>query len=193
MLDFHQENELVLQVVAGSSDALERLVNKYRPLIFNIINRYHLHLYDPDDWMQEARLECLLTCRKFDPTAGSRFGSFYKLRFQNHIHSKLRKQFAKKRQTDFHCTPLEKLTSKDQELRQKGLVFLSRNPAVVLADFRAFCAGLSPVESQALLYIMGQKTPSEIWKSHRINLMSLKNAQQRVRQKLKRFLQAETG
>ncbi|GAF40161.1 hypothetical protein FC83_GL000402 [Agrilactobacillus composti DSM 18527 = JCM 14202] len=193
MLDFHQENELVLQVVAGSSDALERLVNKYRPLIHNIINRYHLHLYDADDWMQEARLECLLTCRKFDPSTGSKFGSFYKLRFQNHIHSKLRKQFAKKRQGDIYCTSWDKMTVEDQELRQKGLVLLSRNPTVILADFRAFCAGLSPVESQALLYIMGQKTPAEIWESHNINLMSLKNAQQRVRQKFKRFLQEETG
>lgn len=67
------------------SIALENLVTKYRPMIDNTIRQYFVSGYDRDDWYQEARVICHESCKKFDGSRGSKFGSFFKMKFKHRV------------------------------------------------------------------------------------------------------------
>lgn len=193
MFSFQTENKLVELAKSGNSQALEQLVNKYKPLIYNTISQYHLYLYDEDDWLQDARIECFLTAQKFDPTSGSKFGSFFKLRFQNMVRSKLRKQLAQKRRTDYQAASLDEILQQEYDAWPQSLHAATAETTPICHDFKKYTQTLSQVEVQALLVNMGQKQADEVLNAFQIDAKTLKNAQQRVRMKFRHYLKNEIG
>lgn len=181
------------QVKSGDSEAIDTLIYKYRPLIFNMMQRYQLHLYDVDDWLQEARLECFLTAQKFDPAMGSRFGSFFKLRLQNNMISKIRKQLAQKRNKNGQPYSLDNILISENDLLPDSLKTGACISECLGVDLQAYTATLSFVEVQALMVNLGHKTPEQVQQTSNIQARTLKNAQQRVRIKLRDHLRSEFG
>ncbi|MCD2255425.1 sigma-70 family RNA polymerase sigma factor [Agrilactobacillus fermenti] len=195
-INYQEELRLVDQVRENgiwASEALENLLEKYKPLIFAVMGRYHLHLYETDDWLQDARLECYLTCLKFDPNSGSRFGSFFKLRFENAVHSRIRRQLAKKRLADHQASSFEVLMEKPNVPYIASLQESTVRLEIPLTDYRTFAKRLSQVELQALLVILGRKTLTDIERSLHFSRETVKNAQQRVRKKFRQYLREEYG
>ncbi|WP_164509443.1 sigma-70 family RNA polymerase sigma factor [Companilactobacillus jidongensis] len=84
----------------ANSIALESLVERYRPMIDNMYFQYKIGLYDQNDWYQEALIVCYATCKIFDGASGSKFGSFFKLKFKNHIIDIVRRENTVKRQAN---------------------------------------------------------------------------------------------
>ncbi|MFD1672295.1 sigma factor [Agrilactobacillus yilanensis] len=193
MSNFDDENKLVLRVKLGDSDALTILIEKYKPLIFNMAGQYRLHLYDVDDWLQEARLECFLTAQKFDPSKGSKFGSFFKLRFRNSTLSKVRWQLAKKRKENCQATSLDGLLEHSYDFLPRDLQLLQDIAGGLMIDLPSYTAKLSMVELQALFVSIGHKDAETVQTEYHISAKALKSAQQRVRAKLRQYLQAEFG
>lgn len=193
MLSASEENEVVARVKYGDSEAITILIQKYRPLIFNMMNRYQIHLYDLDDWLQEARLECYLTAQKFDPSTGSKFGSFYKLRLQNRMITKIRKQMAQKRNKNGRPYSLDNILVSKNESLPDSLKTGACISECLGVDLQAYIETLSFVEIQALMVNLGQKTSEQVQSLNNIHEHTLKNAQQRVRIKLRNHLRSEFG
>lgn len=193
MTVFDEENRLVERVKLGDSVALAQLVEKYKPLIFRIMGQYQLHLYDTDDWLQEARIECYLTAQKFDASTGSRFGSFFKLRFQNSTISKVRQQMAQKRRSNCQAHSLDSILINKYDLLPSELTTEKDSAECVLADLEAYTRSLSFLEIQALLINLGKKTLTQTLEQYEFEEEALKNAQQRVRTKLRNHLRTEFG
>jgi Sigma-70 region 2. len=87
------------------SHALEKLVKRYRPMIDNMYLQYYIVGYDRNDWYQEAFLVCYQTCVLYDGQAGSKFGSFFKMKFKNHVIDIIRRENAVKRRAKVRLIP----------------------------------------------------------------------------------------
>lgn len=135
---------------------LECLFNKYRPLVENLRQIYHLQLFDRDDWYQEALLVCYETCLIFNADRGSKFGSFYKLRLQNRIANLIRQQLAFKRRSNVAALSFEHLLDLDPDL--EGWLRPAISPLYIeeIVETKRYVQQLSPVELQSLRIVLGQ-------------------------------------
>ncbi|MBO3090878.1 hypothetical protein J5F27_02960 [Schleiferilactobacillus harbinensis] len=103
------DETLIAAVIAGDSEALEALFQKYLPLVNSIRKHYFVRLFDDDDWYQEARLCCYQSCCRFDGRRGSKFGGFFKYCFTNHVRGLVRREMAAKRKGDADNVSLEQM------------------------------------------------------------------------------------
>lgn len=102
------ESNLISQIRDNKdSVALDKLVRRYQPMIDNMASQYFVNGFDRDDWYQEAFLVCYQTCKLFDGSTGSKFGSFYKMKFKHHIIDLIRHENAVKRKINSLVEPLE--------------------------------------------------------------------------------------
>ncbi|UQS82409.1 hypothetical protein MOO45_01595 [Bombilactobacillus folatiphilus] len=175
----------------NDSAALEKLFYKYLPLIENTRRRYQLRLFDQDDWRQEARIVCVETCRRFNEQQGSKFGSFYKLRLQNHWTNLLRQQLAVKRQTNTQAVSMEALKQAnpdlENDLQADYNVNASKNEIEFLfQDFRKLLEHLSLVELQGLQMLLGTKMTYLVQTSP-YSAKQISQASQRSRSKFMAF------
>ncbi len=74
-----KDEELVELAQSGSEDAINILLERYRPLILSLSSRYFLRGQDRDDLIQEASIAVLRAIDKFDPKQNSNFAGFVKL------------------------------------------------------------------------------------------------------------------
>lgn len=91
----------------GDMDAFSSLFDLYKPVIFNMQKRYYIRLFDTEDWLQEGRIIFHKALLKYTPDRGATFGAYFKLMFDNHICSLLRKQNAYKRRVDCVTSSIE--------------------------------------------------------------------------------------
>lgn len=106
----HSEMEaLWIERVRDNEDsmALDELVKRYQPMIENMQSQYFVTGFDRDDWYQEALIVCYQTCKLFDGTTGSKFGSFYKMKFKHRMIDLIRRENAAKRKINSLTEPLE--------------------------------------------------------------------------------------
>lgn len=105
----HSDETLWIDQIRTNNDsfALSKLIEKYRPMIDNMCNKYYIVGFDHSDWYQEAFFICYQTCKIFDGSTGSKFGSFFKLRFRNRAIDLIRRENANKRKVNTLAKLLE--------------------------------------------------------------------------------------
>ena len=137
----------------GDSDALQLLVQRYQPMIENFYHQYHISLYDRSDWDQIGYIVCHETCHIFNGSSGSKFGSFFKLRFKNHIIDTIRRQATNKRQANHLAQSYEMIIPTElpaKLIREYGhLENTTDYIKSIIADF-------SRLELQALRFMLGE-------------------------------------
>ncbi len=78
----HVENEadwvLVEKARDGNERALQELIDRYKPLILSIQNRYYLQELELSDWFQESAIVLWEVVNRFDVTRTHAFGSYLK-------------------------------------------------------------------------------------------------------------------
>ena len=99
----------------NDSRALVNLVRRYQPMINKMHAQYFIPGYELMDWYQEALLVCYQTCFVFDGDSGSKFGSFFKLKFKNHIIDIIRRENAQKRKANVGTKPLDMVPVEDKK------------------------------------------------------------------------------
>ncbi|WP_334329042.1 sigma-70 family RNA polymerase sigma factor [Companilactobacillus sp. HBUAS59699] len=137
----------------ANSLALESLVERYRPMIDNLYFQYKIGLYDKNDWYQEALIVCYATCQIFDGTSGSKFGSFYKLKFKNHIIDIVRRENTVKRQAN------QLACSYEQIITDENPTEFVKNHAHLLdtsSHLQQAVQELSKLELIALQFLLGE-------------------------------------
>lgn len=175
----------------NNSQALECLVQKYLPLIESTSQKYRLRLFDRDDWRQEARIVCLETCQIFDERQGSRFGSFYKLRLQNHWTNLVRQQLALKRQTNVNAVSMEALEQANPELENDlcwQLTTFKNEVEFLSTEFPQMLQQLSLVELKGLRFLLGTDL-EQVTRHSAYSKTQILQASQRSRLKFLAFYQ----
>ncbi|MBL1229375.1 sigma-70 family RNA polymerase sigma factor [Enterococcus sp. BWB1-3] len=105
-------------ILHGDFEAFDQLYRKYYPVVFKMQTKYYLRGFDQDDWLQEGRIVFFRSLEKFQEGHKVTIGNFFKLNFENHIRSLVRRQCAYKRQGDITAVSLE------QKMDTQGETFL---------------------------------------------------------------------
>lgn len=184
-----EEIELIREVrYNNSSEALKKLFNKYLPMIDNIVNHYYIRSFDRDDWHQEAYIVCHETCFKYTDELGSKFGNFYKMRFNNHVKSLLRKELAIKRRIDKEAASFEQDIIADSFSGQ----FVGGNKVSktidVNIDFDSYLESLTEIEVEAFKMLLGSVSFETACKNQKCTPQQMKNAMMRCKKKLLEFV-----
>ncbi|KRK79794.1 hypothetical protein FD03_GL000496 [Companilactobacillus nodensis DSM 19682 = JCM 14932 = NBRC 107160] len=151
-------NDLEIKLIKSvkedkDSPALKSLVDRYRPMIENMYGQYKIGLYDQNDWYQEALIICYATCSIFDGASGSKFGSFFKLKFKNHIIDIVRKENTVKRQANQLACSYEQIINEENsdEFVRNYVHLLDTSSRLEQA-----VAELSKLELIALQFLLGE-------------------------------------
>lgn len=184
------ENRLISLVREnGDSEALQKLIRKYQPMIDNMFKMYWISGYDRNDWYQESYIVCYETCLKFDDSQGSKFANFFKMRFNNHIISLIRAQSAVKRQANNEVCSFEEILAVDNNL----LDFLHK-PTPKMTDlidnFEILIKELSDMELAAFQVIMGQITVEQACEKLSCSDRQLLRASSRCKTKIKKKMKS---
>lgn len=185
------ENEVLKKAKGGCSDAFEEVFNKYKPIVFLMRKQYFLKGFEMDDWLQEGRIVCYQSLKKFQETKGVTFGSFFKINFERYVFSLLRRQEAYKRRVDKVSEPL------DYDIESKAEFYYRRvdRQALLHIDYIAikenisdYNANLSLLENNVLLLYLSGKDFLEIGEELEIKPSAAKYAYDRSKRKFKQFL-----
>jgi RNA polymerase sporulation-specific sigma factor len=89
------DSELILKAKSGDSQAIERLLEQFKPLTCSIARKFFLTSGgDTDDLIQEGTLGFLRAVAAFDPAKGAPFGAFAAVCVKNKIIEYLRSTVA---------------------------------------------------------------------------------------------------
>ena len=175
---------LLIELIKENDDstALNKLVKRYRPMIDSMYNKYFIDGYDRNDWYQEAFIVCYQTCKLYDGTAGSKFGSFFKLKFQNHIIDIIRRENAIKRKANIHAESYDTLVvsghADDLIIENNDSLEFSNHVEKVLE-------GLSSLELLSFQVILGKTSMNEACLSARCDTKQIMRAVHRCKLKIK--------
>lgn len=179
-----KRDELLISAVAqNDSQALDVLFKAYLPMVYHTVAPYYIRLFDEDDWLQEARIVCYETCQCYDCQRGKSFGSFYKLRFKNHILNLLRRELAQKRRGDRQAVLIAEQPECDAISENTVTYYQSQ------FELRCYLETLSPFELVSFRVLTGQLSIDEACCQLDCTIDQLKRGQSRCQTKLKRYYQ----
>lgn len=177
------ETNLILRVkYENDSHSLQKLIKRYRPMIENLFRQYYVHGYDHNDWYQEAFIVCHKTCLIFNGSNGSQFGSFFKMRFKNHIIDIVRKENTHKRQANQNANSFEVYLVEDNQ------DFISSHHIKMIDlvnGLDEYFDDLSHREAIALRYLLGKITFEEACKKANCSKEQMVRATSRCKTKIK--------
>lgn len=158
----------------GDSPALGKLVEQYHPMIDNLARHYYIVGFDRDDWYQEAFITCFETCRIFDGASGSKFGSFFKMRFERRIIDLVRRENASKRKINGMTEPLE-VHPNQQPVDGHNYLVEEKDKIESIAE------KLSALELTALQFIFGKITMDQACTKESCTPQKIKSAIYRIK------------
>ncbi len=190
-----KDEELVLAAQAGSFSAEDELIIRFLPCIRSIAAEYYKShsfycdsaLMDVDDLMQEGSLGLLSAVFTFKAEYNVLFKTYASKCIQNAVSSAVRSRTAKKHTPTGYTVPYEDMDN--------TLYVDSPEEAVIAVDrcneTLAFLSqSLSNKEYIVLKLYLSGKTYKEIASHTSSEEKSVDNTMQRIRSKLKKFLEA---
>ena len=160
--------EILYMISEGEEINFEILVNKYKPLIYNVVKEY-LKLfkkfgYDLDDLMQLGYITLYKTSRKYDAYNQSMFYTYFKKALENMIISHIRINKTNKREVinralsddeylpDTNISFIEIFPSDERiDLENELITFKNSMSAIESYIFELFYNGYSKLEMSILL------------------------------------------
>jgi len=156
-----ESEQLWIELVKNNKDsvALDNLVRRYRPMIDNMYIQYYISGFDRNDWYQEAALVCYQTCNLYNGTSGSKFGSFFKLKFKNRIIDIIRRENALKRKANNNAESLEYLRANDEIIE----LVSGHSQSVETSELiKNVLQEMSYLELVAFQYLLGKNSAEKI-------------------------------
>lgn len=182
------ENELILTLIQDpESLALNTLFNKYKPMVINLFNSYHFRYLDLDDALAIGLKTCFYSTQHFDFNKHVTFGAFFKNNLQNEFRSILRKQNAKKRESDLNSYTYNDLSNIAEEQPEFNLRHLSSHEQMLLKEqLKSVTADFSYLENRVFYNYLNNTTSYKAAKDLQISERTYQNAVNRCRNKIKR-------
>ena len=177
------DEALAIEAQAGSELALEGLIDRYKPMLISLSNRYFIRGNDKDDVVQEAMIGFSTAVQAFELGERNRFSAFAKIATEQHIIDSIRKSEKLNHQVLSDAVSIEKLDyeiaddSVDVETdADEGLLKLLANE-----EFRK---QFSPLEWDVLVLRVRDFSYKEIAERLDRSYKAVDNALQRIKKKL---------
>lgn len=187
----NKDRELIMAAKQGDIEAFEQIFKKYQPIIFKLQKEYYLRGYDYDDWLQEGQIVCYNSVKSYDLDKGLSFGYFFKMNFQRHIFSVIRRQNALKRKIDVQSVSLEAKIAQGGDffsIREDNAAHAALDYVLIRDQLKTFDAQLSNFERQAFHHYVGGKSKEKISEELNCSLGKVRNALDRVKRKLREHI-----
>lgn len=176
-----EEKRLISQVLEGNSEALQKLVRVFEPLIQKVKRQYHLRDFDDSDWEQEALITCYNAVLTYNPEKG-RFAVYFRSQFINHIRTILRSYMANCRRGYLNAESLDALKEQGEQNLSNAKVMPIEYSISEIGD--RFFNSLSDIELMAFHTLIGLTTDQEAINKWDVNQIQLSRARCRAYHKL---------
>jgi len=176
--------KLWIQLVKENNDstALVNLVRRYQPMINKMRLQYFISGYEAMDWYQEALLVCYQTCFVFNGDSGSKFGSFFKMKYKNHVIDIIRRENAQKRKANIGTKPLEMVPVEDQ----KDIGAIENCERLELqSQIQNIITNFSNLELLSFQFLLGKLSKEEACRRANCDLKQIERAIKRSELKIK--------
>ncbi|GAB2568300.1 RNA polymerase sporulation sigma factor SigH [Gracilibacillus alcaliphilus] len=197
-----EDQELVLLVQAGDTQALDFLINKYKMFVHAKTKTYFLVGADHEDITQEGMIGLYKAIRDFQVDKPSSFRAFAELCITRQIITAIKTATRQKHM------PLNSYISLDKPIYEEGSertlmdvleATIAMDPQELLVNRERYgdmesklAEVLSGLEKEVLLLYLEGRTYQEISVELNRHVKSIDNALQRVKKKLEKYL-AESG
>lgn len=114
---------LVMLIQCIDFDLFERLLERCKPIISILVNKYFIENYSRDDLIQEARKVLVIAAKKYDYRRGVRFPTYFYMQLSNHFKHLLRKQEAQKKKSKFKNILLRQSSRKGWSPCQRNCLY----------------------------------------------------------------------
>lgn len=177
------DEELIKLAKTGDDIYLEILLERYKPLVLSLANRYFIRGQDRDDVIQEAMIALFKAIQAFDTEKQTTFAAFVKTTTQNHMIDSIRKSEAKNNRVLSDAVSIEnmKFFIEDEQSEDFGI---HEEELQDLLSNESFKANFSDLEWQVLNLRLFKLSYNDIAKELDVKEKVVDNALQRIKQKL---------
>ncbi|MTV82380.1 sigma-70 family RNA polymerase sigma factor [Secundilactobacillus folii] len=190
-----QENAdwmLVEMARNGNEHALEELLNRYRPLIISIQERYYLKGLELSEWAQESMIVLWEVVKRFDTSRQEAFGSYFKTALLNCRRDIVRRINAQKRKATGPLTSIDANPSYFAETLKDEDLFSSEHLVVHQQRLMEIIKKhLSKMERTILLAQMAGDSDEEILERLHLTPVQFHNAYERMKRKTRELIWEE--
>ena len=202
MKNYEAENDenLVKQILAGDSEAMDYLMNKYKNLVRSRARTLFLVGADKEDLIQEGMIGLYKAIRDYDVTKQASFQSFAELCITRQMYSAIKGSNTKKNQPLNNYISIDSMeVSEDRENPIEQLLGINfeknKNPEQLVIDKESadvleytLVGHLSEMEKQVLSFYMKDMNYSQIAAALGKEPKAVDNALQRIKKKLTQVL-----
>lgn len=195
-----RDTELILRSRAGDVEALEELLEIYRPLVMSRASAYRVKGLDIDDFAQEAMIGLYQAISTYDPARGTPFAALAEMTVEHRLIDRWRKAQRDKDKAFQEALSLETPLAGDRDLTLGQTLQADSDPEdlVVAAErFRRvmdfFEAELSAYEREVAKARLRGQSYKEIATELGRREKSIDAALQRVRRKLRAHMDDDTA
>ena len=187
-LSSKSDEELIELAKLGEDKYLEILLERYKPLVLSLANRYFIRGQDRDDVIQEAMIALFKSIQAFDVEKQTSFAAFVKTTTQNHLIDSIRKSEAKNNRVLNDAVSIEnmKFFIEDEQTEDFGI---HEEELQDLLSNESFKSNLSDLEWQVLNLRLFKLSYNDIAKELDVKEKVVDNALQRIKQKLKNIFE----
>ncbi|MGM0214147.1 sigma-70 family RNA polymerase sigma factor [Enterococcus sp. AZ109] len=186
-MDFTKLNSLIKQARKGDELAYEEIFNNYSGIIYSLMNKYFIRLFDTEDWMQEGRLALQDAIMNYEEQQKVTFGLYFKVLLENRIRAQLRRQEALKRKGEKDTITIE---TEGLEYYNPSLLYNEHfdDKLIIRETLEKVGLELSPFEAQVFEAYMKNTELMDISKELNKSYQSVLNGLGRVKRKIKKEL-----
>lgn len=187
-LSSKSDEELIELAKLGEDKYLEILLERYKPLVLSLANRYFIRGQDRDDVIQEAMIALFKSIQAFDVEKQTSFAAFVKTTTQNHLIDSIRKSEAKNNRVLNDAVSIEnmKFFIEDEQTEDFGI---HEEELQDLLSNESFKSNFSDLEWQVLNLRLFKLSYNDIAKKLDVKEKVVDNALQRIKQKLKNIFE----
>lgn len=180
------DETLAVMAQNGDEDALERLLERYKPLVRKLAQRYFIRGADRDDVIQEAMIGLFKAVHSFNRDQGYPFAALAKKSCEMSIIDAVRRADTQKNSFLNDSLSLDEYQlTNDQLMDEQGSeAEQGLNEESVVEEWRKL---LSKREFQILQKRLQGRSYKEIAEELQITTKSVDNALQRIRRKIQKF------
>ncbi|MFD1393491.1 sigma-70 family RNA polymerase sigma factor [Lacticaseibacillus jixianensis] len=149
------EELAMIRQAATDSDLFAQVFEQYKPMVLTVIKAYYIRDFALDDWLQEARIAMLKAINRYDGSAGSKFGPFFRMVLLSHVHSLLRRHLAQKRSADATAVVMANPGAILPPSFASGQRI--EDNMVLRSELAGYVASLSPMERRGLLVVLNDQ------------------------------------
>lgn len=182
------DEKLIELAKLGEDKYLEILLERYKPLVLSLANRYFIRGQDRDDVIQEAMIALFKSIQAFDVEKQTSFAAFVKTTTQNHLIDSIRKSEAKNNRVLNDAVSIEnmKFFIEDEQTEDFGI---HEEELQDLLNSESFKSIFSDLEWQVLNLRLFKLSYNDIAKELDVKEKVVDNALQRIKHKLKNIFE----